>query len=225
MSDLQLFSSEPVNFLQFLLNFGIGAILAWILRWHFIKFGSAFSNREEFSRIFPYLVLTTLVLITVVKSSLALSLGLVGALSIVRFRTPIKEPEELAYLFVAIGTGVGLGANHTLFTVVGVLLIMLVTIATKRFGKHRNARNFYVSVELSAAADSKDRIAAVSQSLASHCRYCDLHRVSVTQSDVHLTFFADFDNPVSITDATDAILTLEPEARINLVDQRRIPGV
>ena len=60
------------------------------------------SNREEFAQVFPFILLTTVLIISVVKSSLALSLGLVGALSIVRFRTPIKEPEELAYLFVAI---------------------------------------------------------------------------------------------------------------------------
>ena len=50
--------------------------------------------------------------ILIVKSSLALSLGLVGALSIVRFRTPIKEPEELIYLFLAIAIGLGFGAGQ-----------------------------------------------------------------------------------------------------------------
>ena len=52
---------------------------------------------EFISQKFFVLSLTTMIIITIVKSSLALSLGLVGALSIVRFRTAIKEPEELAY--------------------------------------------------------------------------------------------------------------------------------
>lgn len=60
----------------------------------------------------------------VVKSSLALSLGLVGALSIVRFRTPIKEPEELVYLFLAIGIGIGMGAGQPVLTSLIVLLIL-----------------------------------------------------------------------------------------------------
>lgn len=54
--------------------------------------------------------------IFVVKSSLALSLGLVGALSIVRFRTPIKGPEELVYLFLSIAIGLGFGAGFTNLT-------------------------------------------------------------------------------------------------------------
>jgi uncharacterized membrane protein YhiD involved in acid resistance len=61
----------------------------------------------------------------VVKSSLALSLGLVGALSIVRFRTPIKEPEELVYLFLSIGIGLGMGAGQPLLTTSIVLLILV----------------------------------------------------------------------------------------------------
>ena len=52
-----------------------------------------------------------MLIIFVVKSSLALSLGLVGALSIVRFRSAIKEPEELTFLFLNIALGIGFGAN------------------------------------------------------------------------------------------------------------------
>lgn len=59
-----------------------------------------------------------MLVITVVKSSLALSLGLVGALSIIRFRSAIKEPEELTYLFLAISLGLGFGANQTVITII-----------------------------------------------------------------------------------------------------------
>ena len=62
---------------------------------------------------------------------MALSLGLVGALSIVRFRTPIKEPEELAYLFICIAAGLGLGANQTVPTVVAIFIILIVMILMK----------------------------------------------------------------------------------------------
>jgi hypothetical protein len=58
------------------------------------------------------ITMTTMLIITIVKASLALSLGLVGALSIVRFRAAIKEPEELAYLFLAIAIGLDFGAGQ-----------------------------------------------------------------------------------------------------------------
>ena len=67
-------------------------------------------------RFIPLAIITTLV-ITVIKFSLALSLGLVGALSIVRFRAAIKEPEELVYLFFIIGIGLANGANQFLVSI------------------------------------------------------------------------------------------------------------
>ena len=76
--------------------------------------------------ILPILSSIIFLVILVVKSSLALSLGLVGALSIVRFRTPIKEPEELIYLFLSIAIGLGCAANYVLVTT-------LVTLATLTF--------------------------------------------------------------------------------------------
>jgi hypothetical protein len=61
----------------------------------------------------------------IVKSSLALSLGLVGALSIVRFRAAIKEPEELVYLFLIIAIGLGCGANQLIITSVGIIFALI----------------------------------------------------------------------------------------------------
>ena len=72
------------------------------------------------------LAVATTLIITIVKSSLALSLGLVGALSIVRFRAAIKDPEELTYLFLVIAIGLGLGANQPLLTVIGFLVAITV---------------------------------------------------------------------------------------------------
>jgi uncharacterized membrane protein YhiD involved in acid resistance len=67
-----------------------------------------------------------------VKSSLALSLGLIGALSIVRFRAAIKEPEELVYLFLVIGIGLGLGANQRVVTIVASAFILLLVYISGR---------------------------------------------------------------------------------------------
>ena len=62
----------------------------------------------------------------IVKNSLALSLGLVGALSIVRFRAAIKEPEELVYLFLIIAAGLGCGAGQLQITIVGIIFSLII---------------------------------------------------------------------------------------------------
>lgn len=77
---------------------------------------NSLSNRARLASLLPLMALTTMLIISIVKSSLALSLGLVGALSIVRFRAAIKDPEELAYIFLAISLGLGFGADQVVMT-------------------------------------------------------------------------------------------------------------
>jgi len=107
-----------------LINLGLVLILGQVLVWHYLRFSPVLSNKRKFARVFVFIAATTMLVIAVVQSSLALSLGLVGALSIIRFRTPIKEPEELAYLFLSIGLGLGLGANQRLITLVAFTVIL-----------------------------------------------------------------------------------------------------
>ena len=68
---------------------------------------------------------------------MALSLGLVGALSIVRFRAAIKEPEELVYLFLIIATGLGVGANQVKITILGVLVALIIIIILSFFSQKK----------------------------------------------------------------------------------------
>lgn len=90
----------------------IAGVLGMYIRALYRRFGLAVSNRDAFSSNFALLTAATVLIIFVVKSSLALSLGLVGALSIVRFRAAIKEPEEIVFLFFCIALGLALGAEY-----------------------------------------------------------------------------------------------------------------
>ena len=115
---------EFLSLTDFILNALLAALLSWILSLFYRKYGLSVSNRRQFANNFMLLALSTMLIIFIVKSSIALSLGLVGALSIVRFRAAIKEPEELTYLFLVIGIGLGMGANQPAITVVGFVLIL-----------------------------------------------------------------------------------------------------
>ena len=116
-------SPTPV---EFLLNFGLCILASFILRSVYLTCARSLTGRQHVAPIIPLMTLITFLIIMVVKSSLALSLGLVGALSIVRFRTPIKEPEELVYLFLSISLGLGFGAGLTLITSFSFLIIVIV---------------------------------------------------------------------------------------------------
>ena len=131
----------PLSLNSLLINLAIGVIVSVLIKIHYRRFGSTITNREEFSNIFPFIVLTTILIIPVVKSSLALSLGLVGALSIVRFRAAIKEPEELVYLFLLITVGLGCGALQFEVTLYGVLIVLLLIFVYSKINNNYKIKN------------------------------------------------------------------------------------
>jgi len=100
-SDINFFLNQNVqiDLLNFVLSLLCAAVLSFIIHLFYVRFSTTLSNRMEFSKNFVVLGVATCIVIMIVKSSLALSLGLVGALSIVRFRAAIKEPEELVIYF------------------------------------------------------------------------------------------------------------------------------
>ena len=81
---------------------------------------------KSYSQTISFLLLPiiTYVITKTISGNIALSLGMIGALSIVRFRTPIKEPEDLVYLFLSIGLGIGFGAYQVLSTLIIFFIII-----------------------------------------------------------------------------------------------------
>jgi len=98
---------------------------SYVLKYVYERKSNSLSSKYQLTSIIPILSATTYLVILIVKSSLALSLGLVGALSIVRFRTPVKEPEDLVYLFLSIAIGIGFGAFQIFSTLIVFLIIII----------------------------------------------------------------------------------------------------
>ena len=114
-------SANTVSALTLSVYLLLGGCMSLYVRLLYRRFGASASDSDSITRVFPLLTMVTIGVIAVVKTSMALSLGLVGALSIVRFRAAIKEPEELVYLFLCIGVGLSLGAGQPLLALVLVL--------------------------------------------------------------------------------------------------------
>lgn len=124
LENLETFNE--IDYFRTFLSFICCIILSFCLKFIYQEKSISLSNKSHISNILPLLSLVTFLVILIVKSSLALSLGLVGALSIVRFRTPIKEPEELIYLFLAISIGLGYGAGQIIPTTTISIIIFIV---------------------------------------------------------------------------------------------------
>ena len=139
--------SIDIPVFNFIINIIIAGFLAYLLGLIYVKYGRSLSNRRSFANNFLLLTVATMLIITIVKSSLALSLGLVGALSIVRFRSAIKEPEELTYLFIAIAIGLGFGADQRLITLIGFAVItILIWIKHYSTRKTEDNQNLFLTI-------------------------------------------------------------------------------
>lgn len=134
-------SNVEISFTNFLLAIFISSFLAYLIKLTYMKTSNSLNDKEHFSEIFIPLAIVTTLVITVVKVSLALSLGLVGALSIVRFRAAIKEPEELVFLFFIIGIGISNGANQYLLSIIATLLTIMILYIRKLINDKNKLEN------------------------------------------------------------------------------------
>lgn len=197
-------TQQDFSVLNFSINIVIAAILLFILSKLYVRYGNAISNREQLSRVFILVGITTFIIISIVKSSLALSLGLVGALSIVRFRTAIKEPEELGFFFISIAIGLGLGANQFLPTFIGfVLLIIIIVLMKKNMMNSSLTQNIVINLPVNGK-DKDELLEKISDILSTNSRQLELKRFNKTDANLNLNYL------ISISDM-DRLQTISKE--------------
>lgn len=213
-------TSVQVPVVTFLANLGQAALLAFLLGKAYARYGNALSNRESFGRNFVLLTMTTMLIITIVKSSLALSLGLVGALSIVRFRAAIKEPEELGYLFLAIAIGLGFGADQGLITWVAFAVILLARIAQQRLGRAADERrNLHLTVSHDGEGPTLEALLSV---LRPRCDRVALVRLDDGPTLAEAAFSVDFKDAAALQEAVRELRGLPGAVRVSLLDSRGV---
>ena len=216
LRDFFLNPNNPVPLPSFLLNLLLTAVLAFLLGQLFLRYGRAISNRKRLASNFMLLAMTTMIIITIVKASLALSLGLVGALSIVRFRSAIKDPEELTYLFIAICIGLGLGANQVQVTVSGVAAIAL-TLWLQHFSRPSVAADHFLMTLTSSNADGMD-LNEMLGILKQHCTKIDLRRFDESSSEFEVAVAVEAKDFVEIGRAREDLNKRFANLRISFLD-------
>jgi len=198
-----------------LIDLFLAAITAWLIGELYVRFGRSLSDRRSFARNFLPLAVTTTLVITIVKSSLALSLGLVGALSIVRFRAAIKEPEELAYLFLAIGVGLGLGADQRAVTLVAAGFIGLCIILREKFSSQDSrVPNLFVTV----STDPSVGAGPILERIKEHAEEASLVRLDEEKDRLEICLVAAFEGVEGLTAAKESLRALDPNARLSFVE-------
>jgi len=214
----------PLSLVNLGLNLLVGLLLSLVLAWFYENYGQSLSNRAKFAQLLPALTLTTALVISIVKSSLALSLGLVGALSIVRFRTAIKEPEELIFLFIAIAIGLGVGADQRWATVVGVAVILGYLAFRSLMARRPMANNLYLNLLLKEDEDQTSLFKRVNAQLLEHVDVLDFRRLDSRDGTLQLTYFISCYDPNTLNDLVDDLKQHLPIDEVSFIQQDQVLG-
>ena len=153
-----------------------------------------------FSMTLMMLTLITTPVVMCIKSDIALSMGMVGALSIVRFRTAVKDPMDTAYMFWALTMGILLGAElyvHALAVVLGISIILFVM----TFVRFRNPNGYLLVVHYDDYAEQE-----ITQLIRRTVRQRKLRSKTVTRSGAEMTVEVRLD---SKQDLVSAVLNIE----------------
>ena len=196
-----LFSSQTIGVSSLLtvvvtmaLALVLGCAIAWVYRRNYR--GVMFSGNFALTLIMMTLITAPVVLC--IRNSIALSMGMVGALSIVRFRTAVKDPLDTAYMFWALTTGILLGAGQFLLTVVAMVLIAIMMTVLVNI-QSRGVSSYLLVIRAGAEAERP-----VAQ-LVSGIRVQKLKSKTVNGSSVEMTYEVRVDKPDALLNSLNNI--------------------
>jgi hypothetical protein len=125
---------QEVGFLPLVALMGISLLSSLFIAFLYVQFYESRSTGSHVHRSFPLAGLSITAIFITIQFSLPLSLGLLGALSIVRFRTPIKEPEEIGFILLIVATSLCCATFNMLFLGI-VLLAAVVALLVLKYGR------------------------------------------------------------------------------------------
>lgn len=179
--------------LALVLAFGVGLFIFFVYK----KTYAGVMYSSSFGVTLVALTMITTLVILAVTSNIVLSLGMVGALSIVRFRTAIKEPMDIAFLFWSIAVGIVLAAGLIPLAVFGSVIIGIILLV---FANQKDNTNPYIVV---LALDGNDAEKAATEFLAQNTKKCMVKSKTARKGNVEVNLEVRLNN-----DNTDFINTL-----------------
>lgn len=167
-------TTEGLTLEEVLLNFVAAAIIACLIYLSYRASHSGAVYSERFNVSLVMLTLISTLVMNVIGNNIALSLGMVGALSIVRFRTAIKDPRDTAYIFWSIAVGICCGVSDYMIAAIGSVLIFAFLVL---FGFVRN--NERILVIINGSSDAQEEIEERMEELFAGRALMRVHNVSL----------------------------------------------
>ena len=200
LSDYFLSQFENLTPWKIIIGLVMGCIVGLVIAFVYKRCYRGVLYSPTFAMTLMMLTLITTPVVMCIKSDIALSMGMVGALSIVRFRTAVKDPMDTAYMFWALTMGILLGAElyiHALVVVLGISIILFVM----TFVRFRNPNSYLLVVHYDDYAETE-----ITQLLRRTVKQRRLRSKTVTRAGAEMTVEVRLD---SKQDLVSAVLNIE----------------
>ena len=215
-------ASSTLDFGNLLINISGVLLFTFLVKIHYRRYFPPLSKSQSMETTFVAIGLVTFLVISVVKSSLALSLGLVGALSIIRFRTPIKEPLELAYLFLVIAIGLGFGADQKITTVTAVVALLIAMVFLMKNKERHNTEMHYIYLTIPNSVTT-DRLKDMVSTLGKETDHdIILRRLDQSENSTQITMCVILTNSDQVAIISEKLNNLFSPTSLSIVDGQKL---
>ena len=192
--------------------FTCGTLISIIYRWTYR--GASYS--PSFVRSMIFMAMITAVVMLAIGNNLARAFGLVGAMSIIRFRTAVKDPQDIVFIFFALATGLAAGVQMYSVAIVGTVMIgLIVLITTKANFGVLNKQSFLLQLTYSSPIQNGE--AAYLPVLNKYCRRHNLINARSGLGDtLNLTFYVKLRNDDQVEAFTRELGQARHVSNVNL---------
>ncbi len=216
LQDFQEITLQSVNLPQvvgsLLVAFVCGFTISLVYRWTY----RGASYAPTFVRSMIFLAMITAVVMLVIGNNLARAFGLVGAMSIIRFRTAVKDPQDIVFIFFALATGLAAGVGMHMTAIVSTLVISLIIILVSKSNYAvLHKQSFLLTLSY---ADEHNDDASYLPILRTYCKRHKLINIrSVDHGEgLDLTYYVDLRKSSERAALTKALVALPNVSNVNM---------
>lgn len=212
-----LSSAETISIATIILNNIVAMAVAFFLMYVYKLTYSGTAYSRKFNISLGAITIITNLIMSIISNNIALSLGMVGALSIIRFRTALKDVRDATFIFWSISVGIGSGVSQYALVGIGSIFVFLFFLIT---GQTSLDQRYLIIVE--GNADSQNKIEAI---IDSHFGK-DIRQAmkSLSEDCCELTYIVKENvlvkaNQKNLIDIAQRLYKVEGVSRVNIVEQ------
>lgn len=220
LTDFSVKGMEQTGFPVFLIAMGLSLVSALFVAYLYGVFYKSRASGSQVHRAFPLLGISITAIFITIQFSLPLSLGLLGALSIVRFRTPIKEPEEVAFLMLVVASALSCATfNITFLGLVLAAATGALSLTRLGQGKRGPKAGHGLLVVAVPTEEYRDRAREVLDALAEGLSGA-LDSVVEGEHEASVSYRFELLAPEALSGVKERLSAIAPSARVNVYYDR-----